>query len=437
ARGGEVALLVEDGRVREDVLAVHPVNLAVRADRGGVVGVAFEKRKAEHRHRPARAGGDLLQALRRLGDEGGPQEEIFGRIARDRELGERDEVAGVGVGPLVRLDDARRVALEVTDDEVQLREANPKARHASRIRACRSGCAERPKAPARSVGDTGRMARTLLDAPALNAAVERSADPAAARAFLARFLDDHPELADEVATTPLVRDALVALSAASRSLSSAVMRDPSLLDPVRDGESFGRERKLSEYRDSAAAFLADFDDGPGALRRWKRRELLRTAARDLLGAADLPAVGRELAALAEVCLGCALDLVAPGVPLGIIAMGKLGGRELNYASDVDVLFVHDDDGALAERAARAVLTTMSEPTADGIVFRTDADLRPEGRSGPLSRTLDAYAAYYGRWAQPWEFQALLKARPVAGDDGIGRRFLELVQPFVWPEVLDP
>src|SRR5207248_2138023 len=311
ARGGEVALLVEDGRVREDVLAVHPVNLAVRADRGGVVEVAFEKRKAEHRHRPARAGGDLLQALLRLGDEGGPQEEIFGRIARDRELGERDEVAGVGVGPLVRLDDARRVALEVTDDEVQLREANPKARHASRIRACRSGCAERPKAPARSVGDTGRMARTLLDAPALNAAVERSADPAAARAFLARFLDDHPELAHEVATTPLVRDALVALSVASRSLSSAVMRDPSLLDPL-----------------------------------------------------------------------------APGVPLGIIAMGKLGGRELNYASDVDVLFVHDDDGALAERAARAVLTTMSEPTADGIVFRTDADLRPEGRSGPLSRTLD-------------------------------------------------
>ncbi len=118
-------------------------------------------------------------------------------------------------------------------------------------------------------------------------------------------------------------------------------------------------------------------------------------------------------------------------------MGKLGGRELNYASDVDVLFVHEGDGALAERAARAVLTTMSEPTADGIVFRTDADLRPEGRSGPLSRTLDAYAAYYERWAQPWEFQALLKARPVAGDDDIGRRFLELAQPFVWPEVLDP
>src|SRR5262249_7983402 len=133
----------------------------------------------------------------------------------------------------------------------------------------------------------------------------------------------------------------------------------------------------------------------------------------------------------------ALDLVNPDAPLAVIGMGKLGGRELNYASDVDVLFVHDGDGAVAERAARALLTTMSAPTADGIVFRTDADLRPEGRSGPLSRTLNAYWAYYERWAQPWEFQALLKARPVAGDTELGRRFLEIVQPFVWPEVLDP
>jgi glutamate-ammonia-ligase adenylyltransferase len=236
------------------------------------------------------------------------------------------------------------------------------------------------------------VAQALPDTPALTNAVEGSADPAAARALLARLLEEHPAVADELATNPLVRDALVALSAASRSLSNAVTRDPSLLDPLRDGNDFTRERDLADYGDSARQFLAAADDGAGALRRWKRRELLRIAARDLLGAADLPAVGRELASLAEVCLGCAVDLAAPGVRLGIVAMGKLGGRELNYASDVDVLFVHEGDGAPAERAARAVLTTMSEPGADGIVFRTDADLRPEGRSGPLSRTLDAYVA---------------------------------------------
>jgi [glutamine synthetase] adenylyltransferase / [glutamine synthetase]-adenylyl-L-tyrosine phosphorylase len=287
------------------------------------------------------------------------------------------------------------------------------------------------------VGDTGRVAQTRLDTPALTDAVEGSADPAAARGLLARLLEEHPGVGDELATNPVVRDALVALSAASRSLSNAVTRDPSLLDPLRDGDDFARERELADYHESAAGFLATSNDGASALRRWKRRELLRIAARDLLGAADLAAVGRELAALADVCLGCAVDLVAPEVRLGIVAMGKLGGRELNYASDVDVLFVHEGDGAAAERAARAVLTTMSKPGADGIVFRTDADLRPEGRSGPLSRTLDAYSAYYERWAQPWEFQALLKARPVAGDAALGRRFLDLAQPFVWPEVLDP
>ncbi|HMG28206.1 MAG TPA: bifunctional glutamine-synthetase adenylyltransferase/deadenyltransferase, partial [Acidimicrobiia bacterium] len=286
------------------------------------------------------------------------------------------------------------------------------------------------------MGDTVGVAHTLLS-PELTNAVERSADPAMTRAFLTRLLGDHPPLADVLTTNPLVRDALVAMSAASRSLSNAVSRDPSLLDPLRDGDRFAREREFSEYRAAAADFLAASDDGRGALRRWKQRELLRIAARDLLGAADLPAVGRELAALASVCLECALELVVPDVALAVIAMGKLGGRELNYASDVDVLFVHEGDGPTAERAARAVLTTMSEPTADGIVFRTDADLRPEGRSGPLSRTLDAYAAYYARWAQPWEFQAALKAQPVAGDAALGRRFAELVQPFVWPEVLDP
>jgi [glutamine synthetase] adenylyltransferase / [glutamine synthetase]-adenylyl-L-tyrosine phosphorylase len=287
------------------------------------------------------------------------------------------------------------------------------------------------------VGDTGRVTQTLLDTPALAQAVDRSADPAAARALLTRLLEEHPAVADELGTNPRLRDALVALSAASRSLSNAIVHDPSLLDPLRDGGGFDHERELSEYHESAFEFLVTADDGAGALRRWKRRELLRIAARDLLGAADLPAVGRELAALAEVCLCCALDLVEPGVRVAVIGMGKLGGRELNYASDVDLLFVHDGDSTAAEHAARELLTTMSAPTADGIVFRTDADLRPEGRSGPLSRTLDAYRAYYERWAQPWEFQALLKARPVAGDDDLGARFLETAQPFVWPDVLDP
>ena len=121
----------------------------------------------------------------------------------------------------------------------------------------------------------------------------------------------------------------------------------------------------------------------------------------------------------------------------MIGMGKLGGSELNYSSDVDVLFVHEGSLDRAERTVRRVLQVMAEPTADGIVFRTDADLRPEGRSGALSRTIDGYTAYWERWAQTWEFQALLKARPVAGDPGLGARFVDVAQPHVWPDVLPP
>src|SRR5262249_47040922 len=156
----------------------------------------------------------------------------------------------------------------------------PRLLHGCHPQSIESRCTlagNRTSAPG-AVGDTGWVAQTLLDTPALTEAVERSADPTAARALLTRLLEEHPALADELAPNPLLREALAALSAASRSLSNAVTQDPSLLDPLRDGDGFERERELSAYRESAAEFLAAADDGAGALRRWKRRELLRIAA---------------------------------------------------------------------------------------------------------------------------------------------------------------
>ena len=275
---------------------------------------------------------------------------------------------------------------------------------------------------------------TVLESAALVAAIDRSADAPTARTVVARVIEAHPAVAEELTSNQLLRDGLIALACASRSLSSAVIADATLLDPLRDPEAFRREQSVDDYR--VAWRKVEPGDERG-LRRWKRRELLRIAARDLLGAADLPAVGRELAALAQVCLEAALAIAENDDPFAVIGMGKLGGRELNYASDVDVLFVHDGDGERAERVARALLNVMTTPTEDGIVFRTDADLRPEGRSGPLTRTLDSYASYYEGWAQTWEFQALLKARPVAGDIDLGDRFMALTRPFVWPDVLRP
>src|SRR5205823_10867489 len=116
--------------------------------------------------------------------------------------------------------------------------------------------------------------------------------------------------------------------------------------------------------------------------------------------------------------------------LAVIGMGKLGGEELNYASDVDVLFVAEEAVA-AERQARAVMEITRS------CFRVDADLRPEGRDGPLVRSLESYRAYWERWAEVWEFQALIKCRFAAGDESLGNAFMEMIQPFVWPAELAP
>ncbi|MGZ8753027.1 MAG: bifunctional [glutamine synthetase] adenylyltransferase/[glutamine synthetase]-adenylyl-L-tyrosine phosphorylase [Acidimicrobiia bacterium] len=274
----------------------------------------------------------------------------------------------------------------------------------------------------------------VLAAPGVAPALERSADPPMARTMLSRVFEAHPELAEIVRDQPLVRDALIAIACASRSLTTALVHDATLVETLEDPDAFSLPRDADEYR---LLLASDGVADPAALRRWKRRELLRIAARDLLGRSDLPTVGRELAALAEACLAGALAIAEPAVAIAVIGMGKLGGSELNYSSDVDVLFVHDGPSAEAERTVRRVLHVMAEPTADGIVFRTDADLRPEGRSGALSRTVDGYVAYWERWAQTWEFQALLKARPVAGDHTLGTELLARAQPFVWPEVLPP
>ena len=111
-------------------------------------------------------------------------------------------------------------------------------------------------------------------------------------------------------------------------------------------------------------------------------------------------------------------------------MGKLGGAELNYSSDIDVVFTGEGSRNRLERRARAVMEIA------GNCFRVDANLRPEGRDGPLVRTIDSYEAYWDRWAEPWEFQALLKARPVAGDAALGNRWLDAAQRWLWARPVD-
>jgi [glutamine synthetase] adenylyltransferase / [glutamine synthetase]-adenylyl-L-tyrosine phosphorylase len=177
-----------------------------------------------------------------------------------------------------------------------------------------------------------------------------------------------------------------------------------------------------------------------------RRRLLQLAARDLTGVASVDEVGEELADIAAAVLQAALAVARSELPpesmpcrLAVVAMGKCGARELNYASDVDVIFVAEPvrDGdetaalATASRLAAGMIGVCARSTPEGSIFPVDPNLRPEGRHGPLVRTLASHRAYYERWAKTWEFQALLKARPVAGDMELGQAYADTLAPLVW------
>jgi glutamate-ammonia-ligase adenylyltransferase len=228
------------------------------------------------------------------------------------------------------------------------------------------------------------------------------------------------------------------LLGSSRLLGDALRRQPDFVEMLGDDEWLGREKSRDELIAEALGTLtwrASVEDRRKGLRRFKRREMLRIASRDVLGFATIEATERELAALADACIEAAVHAVHPPVPFAVIGMGRFGGAELSYASDLDVLFVYDGEDADDFRAAEQVATQLMDEiggiTPEGQTFRIDANLRPEGKKGPLARSLSAYRAYYERWAQTWEFQALLKARPVAGDAAVSERFAALIEPFVY------
>jgi glutamate-ammonia-ligase adenylyltransferase len=233
-------------------------------------------------------------------------------------------------------------------------------------------------------------------------AVERSASPALVAVSLQQLTEDRPSLPEQLDDDPGLVEALVAVLAASRSLAQVCRTDPTALDVLAD----------LDRRPPRVA--GDGED----LVRWQRRELLRIAARDLTGRDGLEEVGGALARMGDDVWAGAWEAAGVGEGRAVIAMGKYGGGELNYASDVDVLFVGDGDVRGPLDLARRC-------------FRVDADLRPEGRNGPLVRSLDAYLAYWERWASTWEFQSLLKVRPAAGDGDLGAAFAEAAGLAVW------
>jgi glutamate-ammonia-ligase adenylyltransferase len=265
----------------------------------------------------------------------------------------------------------------------------------------------------------------------LGRALGEAPDPELARIAVSR-MEERPG-ARELLERPDIIAGATRLLGFSTAASDFFTAHPEELEALSDL----RSRTVGELIQEAKGTVKSL--GPQAgLRRFRRRASYRVAARDL-GGASAEDVMAELSAVAEACLGVASKATPGAEVLAVVGLGKLGGSELNYSSDVDVLFVHRGTGGKAQedagRAAGALIALLSEPTSEGVALRVDAALRPEGRAGPLSRSLESIIEYYGTHAATWERQALLKARPVAGDGELGQTFLDGVTSFVYPAIL--
>ncbi|MET1007263.1 MAG: bifunctional [glutamine synthetase] adenylyltransferase/[glutamine synthetase]-adenylyl-L-tyrosine phosphorylase, partial [Propionibacteriaceae bacterium] len=291
--------------------------------------------------------------------------------------------------------------------------------------------------------------------------VTQAADPDLALQGLDRLADSRPGLLDRLCAEPVLAHQLIMTIGASASLGQHLVAHPEQIDLLA-GE-LGRVAAPDLRRELLAAVGADpeaaapvaSEGSSDRLRLAYRGALLRIAARDLCDPEPIEAletVAAELSDLADATLEGALAIArqkfgedALRCRLAVVGLGKTGAQELNYVSDVDVLFVAEpvrgDDGeplisndraiTVATRMAAEMSRICSAHTGAGTIWEVDAALRPEGKAGQLVRTLTSHQTYYTRWAKTWEFQAMLKARPSAGDLELGQAFVDMVSPLVW------
>ncbi len=314
--------------------------------------------------------------------------------------------------------------------------------------------------------------------------IERTADPDQALNHWERLLTTVPRssLLKYLGSSPRMLDLLSTIFGTSDALAFSIIRDPMLIYWLSEPGVLDDQPKAAELSASVEVALQNvtaMELRLDALRRFKRREMLRIGVRDLLRLATVPETTEALSDLASVLIHAAYALVDAelkatyGVPrhrdakgrlvetgFAVIGMGKLGGSELNYSSDVDVIYVYDsEDGTTAgrggksgkgaargeaagratsneeyfERLARELTHVLTDSTKEGAVFRVDLRLRAEGTVGQLARSIDSYERYYATRGQTWERMALLKAWPVAGSARVGQAFLSRMRTFVLGE----
>ncbi len=297
-------------------------------------------------------------------------------------------------------------------------------------------------------------------APALLGAILRAANPDLALQNMATFVSSIGARTSFLALlheNPGTLRMLVELFGGSQFLANAFIRRPEQLDTLVRADLVRVHRSPENLAAELERMLGtdvDFEDALDALRRFRNQEFLRIGINDMQSLLDPLEVSRELTTLAEVCLRTATTVAArevcerhgwerlPG-EMVILGLGKLGSAELNYNSDLDLIFVYDAPATLVaaqeqfSRFAQRLITVLQTTTREGIVYRIDTRLRPSGRSGPLVSSLDGFRRYHESSAQVWERQALIKARPVVGDAALADAVAAIVTAFVYRAPLTP
>ncbi len=266
---------------------------------------------------------------------------------------------------------------------------------------------------------------------------------------MATFFENVPSLTQFIqvaAENPAILEVTAAVTGGSEFLTLVLLRNPGYiywlmekdnLAICRDAEYFSGEVKR------AFELSSDMKSGLQAIQRFQRREILRIGVQDLLRTQNMSQIARQISLLADAVLQGILDLVIRETgPLPcafvVLAMGKLGGKELNFSSDVDLIFLYEDDSARrkALRLSRSYRKALTEDAPEGHFYRVDLRLRPMGKGGDMASSVSAAENYYKHWADTTDRLALIKARPVAGSLDLGKKFISSLQDFIYKKYQD-
>src|SRR5215469_3060708 len=290
-------------------------------------------------------------------------------------------------------------------------------------------------------------------------------DPDTSVRCLERLRRQHPEYFDRIANSPSALRCTANIFSHSRFLSESILQNPEYIWQVATSQRLDRVLRSDEYEARLLEFLGDRQPGvPAAeeLARFRRRQLLRIVARDVLGIGSLSDITEEISNLADAILHLTYRRIRetlvrrhgePRLPDGgicgfsVIALGKLGGVELNYSSDIDLMFIYQGAGEtegpavisnaeFQKKVANQYTALLSSYTAQGQCYRVDLRLRPDGTLGEICTSLEGACNYYRQRARDWEKQMLIKARVCAGEREPGIALLEFVEPLIYQSSLD-